>query len=244
MKVGKTRVAPQVWVLVLFAAILAFAVWRGFAPGDSSPTRVDPSPKSDPEQVASPTARASGLPWVVAPPSSAPEGGHPDRALASVACASETLNGLRDPGGDCTQELYALRGRFERQIERLQAQGIRLDPDQCVATDKSGQSTRLDGMGSELAQLSKLVVQRGLSFSFEKDYGELPFKRAHLVALCSMKKSMDYWAAHPDQIPPADRIEDYLFFDVERGKPQESHLTGVFVRSMALLAQWRRERDE
>ena len=156
----------------------------------------------------------------------------PRLAVAHAACQSEILASFGGEGS-CENEVMEFRDRLEDRLQRFENKGIHLDRALCVATDRNGTSTHLDSVSDSLFQLTRAIAKHPEDFSPEKEANDDAFRRLNVVALCSVMKVIDYWTAHPNELPPPEHIQDYLYFDIQSGKPQESFMTGTFLRTLA-----------
>jgi hypothetical protein len=141
----------------------------------------------------------------------------------------------------CVRQVLGLREVFDRKIRWLKDAGVTLDLDRCVATDARGDTTDLDDLFASILEATSRMVAKRLSFTLEGDLAGEGFKRANAVGLCSILKSIDYWAEHPQEIPSPDHMADYLLFDIHEGRPKESFITATFFRTLSELEQMRRQ---
>ena len=168
------------------------------------------------------------------------EAAETESPLALKVCQSETLSQFADPSQPCAAQVNNLKGILEKRIDELTKTGVALNTETCVATDLNGETSDLDSILSDLGELTKwLITQKVLSFGPEMK--TFRHRRVHLVAACSVLKTIAYWGKFPGEIPSPENIPYYLHFDVHAGKPRESQLTGSLVIAFAFAERTKRE---
>ena len=225
------------WTRVLgaasFFAFIGFASWLYWPiPKQFVPlyTRIPKHVPTAPPEVARAPKIAKPRARKVAPVIVKSEDPGPYFPVAQRVCDTEMAHLLADQVANsrgCLKEFSNVNGELQKALKRKEEEGIRIDLDNCIATDDQGEVTDLLSACSELSVATRLILRSGGSVPTDED-SQRRWRRLLGVGLCSVMKSLNYWMEFPQEMPSSDDMFSSVYFNPVSGRPERTPELEVF----------------
>lgn len=157
--------------------------------------------------------------------------------IARVACHDELVKSIFESArnsGDCMMRFGRIDDEIKMIYEQLIDKEYRLDMETCIATDNFGEVTDLVSGWDDLSAITKMIVRTRGKLPMDEDTRRR-LERVKAVGICSLKKSLDYWEANPDEIPTPEILPSSIFFNPYTGRPENSIAMSTFIQVLKMV---------